>query len=116
MPGSLAAIFAAPEAHKEWRARLSGGQPERPLLLYVGRLSRELRLVVALGPVDEPLHSIAVGLALLDHQSQLLRSSRSVTDQVDQQEPKMCPGIGVGQYGFALLDLGFLSLGLLLFV
>jgi glycosyltransferase involved in cell wall biosynthesis len=35
------ALLAAPPASREWRARLSAGHPDRPILLFVGRLAKE---------------------------------------------------------------------------
>ena len=48
------ALFHPARRSAEWRSRLSGGRPEAPLLLYVGRLAREKR-VRWLGPVIEAL-------------------------------------------------------------
>jgi glycosyltransferase involved in cell wall biosynthesis len=38
------ALFDPQKRSQEWRDRLSGGHPEKTLLLYVGRLAREKRL------------------------------------------------------------------------
>lgn len=38
------ALFNPAQRSAEWRARLSGGHPEAPLLLYVGRLAPEKRI------------------------------------------------------------------------
>lgn len=37
-------LFHPMKAHDEWRWRLSGGEPGKPLLLYTGRLSAEKRI------------------------------------------------------------------------
>lgn len=42
--GVDAARFAPARRSGEWRARLSGGAPDAPLLLYVGRLASEKRI------------------------------------------------------------------------
>lgn len=38
-------LFHPDRASPEMRARLTGGEPERPLVLYVGRLAREKRIL-----------------------------------------------------------------------
>jgi glycosyltransferase involved in cell wall biosynthesis len=45
----------------EWRARLSGGRPERPILLFVGRLARE-KSVERLAPAIRALPQAALAI------------------------------------------------------
>jgi glycosyltransferase involved in cell wall biosynthesis len=53
--------FAPGQADAAWRRRLSGGQPSRTLLLYVGRLATEKR-IDWIRPVLDMLPDVALGV------------------------------------------------------
>lgn len=55
------ALLHAPPASPEWRQRLTGGHPERPLLLFVGRLAKE-KSVEALLPAMHALDGVALAI------------------------------------------------------
>jgi len=50
-------LFRPDRASDEMRARLTGGQPERPLVLYVGRLAREKRILDLLEATRQLRHA-----------------------------------------------------------
>ncbi len=68
---------------EHWRARLSGGNPERPLLLYVGRLAKEKKIerlrcavadrndltlaIIGDGPLREELREVFAGTPTTFH-------------------------------------------------
>ena len=55
--------------------------------------------------LDEPLHASVVGLALLNHQTHLLRAACCMPNEEDEQEPQLSSDISVDQHHHALCEL-----------
>jgi glycosyltransferase involved in cell wall biosynthesis len=55
------ALMALTPPSDEWRRRLSGGRPERPILLFVGRLAKE-KSIDRLVPLARSMEGIALAI------------------------------------------------------